>query len=246
MTTDAEIKKELDSLVNEVPHLIELCKKTEDILMFGTKYQHWYSRAMKIVELLGHDRLTEFCSYYLIDPKRKAFNLATYVVQDYVKGIGATVNYDNKPKWDIHNVVIIRIMNQSQILASLKHRIDSVLADVKGHLLAGIEDEELATAEHLLRINLRASGAIAGVVLEAHLQRAAKNHSITINKKNPTIADLNDLLKSAAVYDIPVWRKIQHLADLRNLCDHKKDREPTELEVKDLIVGVTAIVKNVF
>lgn len=36
----------------------------------------------------------------------------------------------------------------------------------------------------------------------------------------------------------------QHLADLRNLCDHKKSREPTDLEVKDLIAGVTAIVKS--
>ncbi|MGI9165492.1 MAG: hypothetical protein ACR2G5_03750 [Pyrinomonadaceae bacterium] len=94
-------------------------------------------------------------------------------------------------------------------------------------------------------INLRAAGAVAGVVLEAHLQRIATNHSLRITKKEPTISDLNDPLKAAGVYDIPTWRKIQHLADLRNLCDHKKTREPTDSEVRDLI-AVAAIVKTVF
>jgi hypothetical protein len=122
----------------------------------------------------------------------------------------------------------------------------NVLTDVKGHLLAEIDDEELAVAERLLKINLRAAGAVAGVVLEAHLQRVATNHSIRITKKDPTISDLNDPLKNAGVYDIPTWRKIQHLADVRNLCDHKKSREPTDSEVRDLIAGVAAIIKTVF
>jgi hypothetical protein len=246
MATENEIAKELDSLVGEVPALIKLATKPKDIVDFGSKYQHWYSRAVKLVELLGSDRLSEFCSYYLIDPKRKSYSAATYVIQDYVKGMGASTDYMDKPNWDIHNTVAIRLMNQSQILASLKSRLGSVLSDVRGHLLAEIEDEELAVAERLLRINLRASGAVAGVVLEAHLQRVARNHSVPISKKDPTISDLNDPLKAAGVYDIPVWRKIQHLADLRNLCDHKKSREPTESEVKDLISGVAAIVKSVF
>jgi len=246
MATETEIRKELDGLVDEVPDLVKLCAKPKEILAFGGKYQHWYSRAVKLVELLGHDRLSEFCSYYLIDPKRKSYSAATYVIQDYVKGMGASTGYLDKPDWDIHNAVAIRLMNQSHILASLKARLGSVLADVKGHLLVEIEDEELAVAERLLRINLRAAGAVAGVVLEAHLQRVAKSHSVSISKKDPTIADLNDPLKAAAVYDIPTWRKVQHLADLRNLCDHKKSREPTDSEVKDLIAGVTAIVKSVF
>ena len=53
-------------------------------------------------------------------------------------------------------------MNQSQILESLKNRLGTILSDVKGHLLAEIEDDELAVAERLLRINLRAAGAVAG------------------------------------------------------------------------------------
>jgi hypothetical protein len=136
-------------------------------------------------------------------------------------------------------------MNQYQILSSLYSRLGSVLADVRGHLLAEIEDEELGAARKLLKMNLRAAGAVAGVVLESLLQRVAVNHGIKISKKSPTISDLNDPLKNAGVYELPTWRKIQHLAYLRNLCDHKKACEPTEQEVEELISGVASLVKNI-
>jgi len=246
MDTEGEINKELDALVAEVPSIRKLAIKTDDIIAFGAKYQNWYSRCVKIVELLGSDRLNEFCSYYRIDPKRKDFSVATYVIQDYVNGILAAMDLYNKPKWDVHNAITIRIINQSHILESLKSRIGTVLADVKGHLLAQIEDEELEIARKLLRVSLRGAGAVAGVVLESHLQRTAENHKVSIKKKDPTNSDLNDPLKSVGVYAIPTWRKIQHLADLRNLCDHKKDKEPSHDEIEELIVGVSAIIKTVF
>ena len=197
-----------------------------------------------MIELLGPARVDEFRSYYRIDPKRKVTYSTNYVIQDYVKGISARMNYD-EPLWDIHQVVSIRVLNQFQILSSLKARLGSVIADVRGHLLAEIKDEELDVARKLLKVNLRAAGAVGGVVLESHLQRVATNHDVKISKKDPTISDLNDPLKKAGVYDLPTWRKVQHLTDLRNLCDHKKNREPTEAEVIELISGVTSVVKNV-
>ena len=104
----------------------------------------------------------------------------------------------------------------------------------------------MATAEALLKINLRAAGSLAGVILENHLQKVMQNHHIPITKKNPTISDMNDALKDNNIYDIPTWRKIQYFGDIRNLCSHKKDREPTEEEVRDLISGVNEIIKKVF
>ncbi|MDE0554538.1 MAG: hypothetical protein OXI24_10010 [Candidatus Poribacteria bacterium] len=140
----------------------------------------------------------------------------------------------------------LRLMNQFQILKSLESRIDSILQDVKGHLLADIQDSELKVADQLRKVSLRAAGALAGVILEGHLQRVTQNHNITIRKKSPTIADLNDPLKSAGVYDNPTWRKIQLLADIRNLCSHKKSREPTNDEVVNLISGVNWVIKSIF
>ena len=84
------------------------------------------------------------------------------------------------------------------------------------------------------------------MVIEGHLQKVAISHNIKLTKKNPTIADLNDPLKAASLIDTPTWRKIGFLADLRNLCTHKKDTEPTKEQVEELIQGAEWLTKNVF
>lgn len=117
-------------------------------------------------------------------------------------------------------VIASKFESQFSLLKSLSTRIDSVLSDVTGHLLAELQDEELRVASQLVKVNLRAAGAVAGVALEGHLQRVAANHSIIIPKTNPSVADLNDPLKANNVYDLITWRKIQQLADIRNYCDH--------------------------
>jgi len=57
---------------------------------------------------------------------------------------------------------------------------------------------------------------------------------------------LNDLLKGAGVLQIPEWRSIQHLADLRNLCDHDKKVEPTLDQIRDLLNGTAKVTKTLF
>jgi hypothetical protein len=246
MSTSEEIKKELQALLDKQSDLIQLAQKNDDIIKFGNAYQRWYSRAYKLVEASAPERIAEFSSYYLIDPKRKITNAGNYVIQDYIKGIGARTDHLNRALWDTNNHTMIRVMNQMQIIDSLSSRIDSVLQDVKGHLFAELQDAELKAAIQLKKFSKRAAGALAGVVLERHLQRTALNHNITIRKKSPTISDLNDPLKQASVYDVPTWRKIQLLADLRNLCSHQKASEPTDDQVDELISGVNLIIKTVF
>jgi hypothetical protein len=97
-----------------------------------------------------------------------------------------------------------------------------------------------------MSIRPRAAGALAGVVLERHLQRVAVNHGVAPSKNNPTISDLDDPLKQAGVYDVPTWRKIQLFADIRNLCSHHKSSDPSADQVDELIAGINAVVKIVF
>ena len=92
----------------------------------------------------------------------------------------------------------------------------------------------------------RAAGAVTGVILEAHLLQVCENHTIKVTKKDPAIGDLNDLLKANNVIETPMWRFIQHLADLRNKCDHKKQTEPTKEEIEELIEGVSKTTKSLF
>lgn len=45
---------------------------------------------------------------------------------------------------------------------------------------------------------------------------------------------------------MPTWRFIQRLADLRNLRDHKKKRNPKTVDIDELIEGVERITKTLF
>jgi hypothetical protein len=49
-------------------------------------------------------------------------------------------------------------------------------------------------------------------------------------------------LKDNNLLDIPEWRKIQFLGDIRNKCDHDKKEEPKKEEVADLILKVKVLI----
>ena len=149
--------------------------------------------------------------------------------------------------------VIPRFQQQLAILQSAQQRFKSSLFDIKQLLQADLFDSELEAAKELNRKGfLRGAGAIAGVVLERHLKGVCNNHKIKITKTNPTINDLNQLLKDKEVIEIPIWRKIQYLADLRNFSDHHKTNknsnqiELSKEDITNLIKGVEEITKNIF
>jgi hypothetical protein len=230
------IRKELSALYDSSKKLATDFQKNED-KQFQYDYQCWYSKALKAVASLAPDRHAEFRSYYEIDPKRKSLGYGTYVIQDYLKGVAP--NSYHFPDFDSRNQVLT-------ILHSIMERIDSVIGNIEGELYAELQDSEIVIARQLAKVSPRAAGALIGVVIEGHLQKAASNHGVKVAKKSPTIADLNDPLKSANVIDTPAWRKISYLADLRNLCSHKKDAEPTKEQVEELIQGAEWLTKNVF
>ena len=247
MDAKSRVKAELKALIDEWNNVVNACKSlgAADLDAFGLAYQVWYTKTLKILEALAKDRLDEFKSLYMPDPKRKYVHEQTYVIQDFIRGVRPSQSEFAPPDYDPVLVTIARLFNQAQILASISSRIEGILADVEGYLLSQIEDNQLSAALMLKKISYRAAGALAGVVLETHLLRVATNHSVAIAKRNPTIADLNDPIRNAGIYDVTTWRKVQHLADIRNLCSHQKNREPTEAEVDDLLSGVKSIVANV-
>jgi hypothetical protein len=243
MSKREAIHKELDALYKEGAELAVSFQKEEE-KQFQYDYQRWYTKALKAVASLADDRHAEFRSYYEVDPKRKSLGYGTYVIQDFLKGVAP--NSYQHPNFDTRAQVLNCFFNQLTILNSIGARIDSVLANVEGELYAELQDNEVAVARQLAKVSLRAAGALVGVVIEGHLQKVAQSHGVKLTKKSPTIADLNDPLRAASVIDTPAWRKISFLADLRNLCSHKKDVEPTKEQVEEMIQGAEWLTKNVF
>jgi hypothetical protein len=168
-------------------------------------------------------------------------------IQDWLLGLRAAENALGEKHFHDLAGVIMRFQVQLSILKATEARFESSLFDIHQLVQADLFDSELDAAGALIKSGfLRAGGVIAGVVLEKHLRDVCNNHTITVHKKNPTIGDLNDTLKDANVIDIPVWRHIQRLADLRNLCGHNKGREPTNDEGVELVGGCAKVTKTLY
>ena len=115
--------------------------------------------------------------------------------------------------------------------------------DFKKIITADLLDSELSQEELLYKHDFyRASGAIAGVVLERYLKTLCEVNQIDIGD-NDTIEPLATKLytsKKIPEFDITLFKSIQHLASIRNKCDHPKD-EPKQHEVRELLDKVKKI-----
>jgi len=212
---------------------------------FTKVYQAWYSECLALIKQLLPDRLSDFIRYYEKPKGRKSVGFENYRIEDALQGLritrgGYEVIADRS---SAHS----HLEQQIAILNSIKSRFDSSLYDIRQLVQADLFDSELDSSRELLKHKFnRGAGAIAGVVLEKHLYEVSVTRGIKVAKKHPTISDLNDLLKTSSVIDMPQWRFIQHLGDLRNLCDHNKQLEPTVEQVRDLIDGVAKVIKTIF
>lgn len=212
---------------------------------FKESYQSWYSECIPLLKQLLPDRLSDFIRLYEKPKGRKDIGFENYRIEDALQGLRVT-RYGSEVVADVKSA-IPHVKQQLAIINALKDRFESSLYDMRQLVHADLLDSELDAARELLKHKfIRAAGAVAGVVLERHLLDVCTARGIAIAKKNPTIADLNDKLRDAAVIGTPEWRFNQHLADIRNLCDHNKQKEPSADQATDLIDGVAKVTKTVF
>jgi len=195
-------------------------------------YQHWYSAGRTILEKNQPSRMAEFESAYAPSGKTPEDGIKRLTGERYV----------TKPQ-QFKLMDLIEV--QFDIIAAVPTHLKYALHDVELTAYSILMDDEITAARHLLKNGfLRPSGAMVGVILERHLKNLLRKHTPPIKyKEKDALAALNDYCKEA-IYDLITWRKIQHLIDLRNLCDHDKEREPTKTEVAELVDGVSAMIKT--
>ena len=227
----------------------QLGDKTEsfikDLPSFKDGYQRWYSEAKALIRQLLPDRVEDFSRHYEKPKSRKEITFENYSIEDCLQGLNVTRGYA-KEKVVGPEAAIPRLQQQIAFVRAAKGRFESSLFDIRQLLQADLFDSELDAAGHLLKNKFyRAAGALAGVVLERHLGEVCSSHKVPLRKKEPAISDLNDALKETAVIDTAQWRFIQHLGDIRNLCDHSKKVEPTAEQVQDLLTGTAKVTKTV-
>lgn len=221
----------------------DFTKLVAKIPQFRIAYEAWYSECLLVLKQLLPDRLDDFKRQYERAKNRKTADFSTYVIEDYM--LGLRVTYAGDVKAD-EKAAFPKMQNQTAILSAAEARFKSSLFEIRQIVQADLFDSEIASARELHKNKFfRAAGAIAGVVLEKHLAQTCSDHSIKITKKHPSIGDLNEALKAAGTIDVPQWRYISMLGDIRNICDHNKHKEPTEAQVNDLIDGVDKVLKTV-
>lgn len=211
---------------------------------FFSAYQAWYSESLVLIKQLLPDRLSDFIRLYEKPKGRKELGFENYRIEDALQGLRVT-RFQTEVIADAKSAMP-HLKQQIAILNSIRGRFESSLYDIRALVQADLLDSELDAAKELLKHKFtRAAGAIAGVVLEKHLHEVCLQHNVRITKKNATIADYNEALKSDGVIDTSQWRFNQHLGDIRNLCDHNKEKEPTPAQVSDLIDGVAKVTKTI-
>jgi len=238
-------EKFLGELANTVKDEKERKKILKSLPVFGDDYQIWYSEALVLIKQLLPDRLEDFKRLYE-KPKtaRKQVSFENYVIQDALEGLGI-VHSVSREKLVTPADAIPKFDQQINIVRSIERRLSSSLFEIRQLTQADFFDSELDSAQELVKNGyFRAAGVIAGVVLEGHLSQVCINHNIRIKKKKPTINDYAQLLKDNNVSDVAEWRKIQGLADNRNQCGHKRQAEPKQDDVADLIRGVGKAIKS--
>lgn len=236
-----DLKEEILKLKNKGLNFLKILSKNEEKgipIEIIKDYEIWYTQALNVIKQIIPERLEDFQKLYR-NEKRKTTDFNTYVMTDVLRGLALT-------KADTNTVVYCLILNQEKILESCLSKFDSKIFDIQNILRADVFDSELDSARYLLKNGfLRASGAICGVILEKHLNKVCDDHGLKITKKDPSLATYNDALKEN-VYDTLEWRRMQRLGDLRNLCDHNKQKEPTKEEVEELIAGTDRVIKTIF
>jgi hypothetical protein len=230
--TEDDVEKLLEN-----PKFKEYIKKYQS---FRLSYQSWYSKCLPVIKQVLPDRLDEFISYYK-NEKRKELSYLTYTINDYLLDVNVTRG--GSVAVNSFGAFSSKMDNQITIISSAVDRIESLVSDIRNILQSELFDNELEASKDLLKKKfLRASGMLAGVTLETHLGKVCENHLLKFRKKNPTISDFNEELKKSEITDIPTWRLIQRLGDIRNLCAHPKEREPKVDEIEDLIRGTEKLI----
>ena len=238
---------EMECYPQELPSLFkgnlgdEARERLQSLPPFVEAYQPWYSEAMALVRQLLPARLADFTRHYEKPKSRQRLTRENYTIEDYLQGLSITLSTEESCP------ALPRFEQQLNIVRSVRERFRSSLFDIRQLAQADLFDSELDAAKELAKKGFtRAAGAVAGVVLERHLKEVCGNHGVTVRKAKPTISDLNDALKNANAIDIPQWRSIQFLGDIRNRCDHANEAEPTADQVEDLMAGVAKVTKTVF
>ena len=205
------------------------------------RYQLWYSESLALINQVFPARLPEFQSLYSTSGFRDLVSELSYGISTGFEDLYMEDEDARRQR------VIAAFYAQLNILKSVRAGFESRLLNIRRLLHADLLDTELDVAKELASNGFaRAAGSVAGVALESHLVEVCLKRKIKSRKRRPTIGDWINLLHTADAIDSVMLQRLKGLNEIRSLCTHKKSREPTTVEIDELIGGVSRITKQLF
>ena len=233
-----KLKDEANKLVNQGKQFI-YCINESPSLDFQIEYETWYSLACRLVDRIMPERLYEFKLCY----SNPAEKINTYTMSSYFLKIG---NY-HIPFRETIRYYADKFNKQLSILVGVVSCIDSSILDIRNQVYYEFQENEIAVAKEVIKINPRASGIIARVVIEKHLKNISEKRSIMVKSKytNPGLADYILTLRNEGVIQETEKKKLDYLKEIGNKCAHDKGAEPKEEEVQELINGANWCISTI-
>ncbi len=193
-------------------------------------YHIWYNKTYRLVHHLAPERLEEFKKCYTGDTTIKNSNdlgILTAGMTHYLQGF--FIDKKDK-KEDFFQIFLSCFEVQTFILSSIAKNFDNPLFTLENDISRRIYKSEIDIAKDIQKQgHLKIAGAVAGVIIEAHLKTLVANKNITLKSKD-SLSTYNDALKKDGAYPESRWRQIQTCGDIRNNCIHSRDIDPDEID----------------
>jgi hypothetical protein len=206
-------------------------------------YPVWYTKALRIMRTLTFRRSHDAADQ---EKARNDDHRPASYAAPHDAGMGMTITESGEMIGSARLMFLTHCHHQLRILHSVRNGLEYVLADLQGALYSEVSEHVLAAAYELFRHGQgRAAGTLVGVLLEIHLAKVATKYRVPHCPNASGIIPLNEALKRGGIYDVEVWRFIQHLGALRHTCVNSAVRDPTVDELTTLFQGVETVRKMV-
>ncbi len=194
-------------------------------------YYNWYDKACRLVRRCLPERLENFESLY----------------NDYIQ-VWLMKSKDSQVENNAFSLFESGFRTQRRIIESIAKNFDNPLFNLERDIHHEIYKSEMDIAKDIqAKGHLKIAGAVAGVIIEAHLKTLVAKKDLptpTQNNRRPTMDDYNNALRKDNTYDIATWRLIQRCGDIRNDCAHSNQDKPTPIETNDIIRAAEQIIAD--
>ena len=236
-------------IIKEYDKIYPIYMTREDSKKFIEKYLSWFFPVSNSIKFLFPEKFDEFNNCYYNYLKTNNRTPDNYKISNYINNDKIDINTNFKYYDENIRIKIVynNFNHQRLIVKAIIDNFDSVSFNYEKETYMTFQEENIDSVQELFDNNfLRAAGALCGVIIEKHLKtKLLPFDKNAFTSKNLTLEPLNQACKKNNIYTTTEFKKIIHLTDLRNLCDHKNTKDPTKDQVQELIDGTKWIIYNI-